>query len=323
MALQMTHRLGNRLSGLKTDARSAWQSAVRRVPEPARAFIGDMVTQTKEHDLSGTSAELAYRLFLALFPFLILLVSLASFIAKAIGVANPAHDIVNSLGSALPSDTAKVIERQLSGVINGRSAGLLSFGIIGTIWAASSGMGSIIKATNRAYGTRETRSYFKRTGLAIGMTVSAGLALLLASVVLIGAQVFGVRIGDSMGIGPVTAIFISIVRFPIAIVLILFAVGVLYWVAPNQKQDLIWISPGAAFFSVAWIIMTSVMGIYVSHFASYNATYGALAGVVILMVWLYFSSFLLLLGAEINAAIEHRAEAREGERAPSQRLSTS
>lgn len=269
-----------------------------------------IITDVGRHDLSGLAAELSYRLFLALFPFLILLISLASFIAKASGIDNPAQEVVDSLGNALPQDTADVLRRQVDGIVAGRNVGLVSFGIIGTLWAAAGGIGAVVKATNRVYSLGENRGFIKRSLLAIGLTLTAGVSLLLASIILVGAQVYSGRLGDAIGIGDAFTTLVGLARFPVAIVLIVLGAETLYWAAPNTKARFRLGTVGALFFTLTWIVMTSVFGLYVSKSSSYNVTYGALGGVVVLLVWLYLTSFLLLLGAEVNAALERDAAAQ-------------
>jgi membrane protein len=202
------------------------------------------------------------------------------------------------------------LKEQIDHAVTGRSAGLLTVGLIGTIWAASHGIGSVMKATNRVWGVEETRSFGKRALIMVGLTLSAGLGLLLAFVVLFGAQVYGAKIADAIGAGAAFAVAVAILRFPVAIVLIMIAVAILYWAAPNNDQPLGWGSIGAVFFTISWLVATSLFGLYISHFGSYNKTYGAIGGVIVLLVWLNLTSTLLLLGSEINAVVRRERLAR-------------
>lgn len=301
-------------SRLKGGAQRLRSRVVARLPEPVRRVGAEVYDDYTTHDLGGLSAELTYRLFLALFPFLILLGTLASFIANATGADNPAQSIVNSLGDALPKSTADFLKEQIDHVVGGRSAGLLTFGLIGTIWSAAGGINSIMKATNRVWGVKESRPLWKRALVMVGLTISAGIGLLLAFVVLFGAQVYGAKIADAIGAGEAFSITIAILRFPVAVVLILIAVAVLYWAAPDNDQPLGWGSIGAVFFTISWLIATSLFGLYVSHFSSYNQTYGAVGGIIVLLVWLNLTCLLLLLGSEINAVVRRERLGRASDR---------
>lgn len=260
-----------------------------------------------DDDLGGLAAELAYRFFLALFPFLIFVAALSGFITHLFDIQNPTDRIINTIGDTLPSDVTSVLRSQLEGVISSRNLALLSVGIIATLWAASSAVGSLIKAMNRAYGVRETRPRWERYLLAIGLTMFAGAFLMSSFVVLVVGQAAGTKIADRIGSGGVAGAVIPFIHWPLSLLLVFLAVGFLYRVAPSTRLSVKRILPGAATFTAVWFIATYVFGLYVAHFASYNSTYGTLGGVAILMVWFYLTSFILLLGVELNALLEQRA----------------
>ena len=178
---------------------------------------------------------------------------------------------------------------------------------MGTLWAASSGVGSLMKAMNRAYGVRETRPALERYALALGLTAFAGLMIVAAFLVLVVWQASGTKIADKMGLGGVAAALLPLARWPVAIVVIPLASGIVYRVAPNARLSFRRILPGTVLFTAVWLVATDLFGLYVSHFASYNSTYGTLGGVVILLVWFYLTAFILLVGAELNAVLEQRA----------------
>ncbi|MGD0764860.1 MAG: YihY/virulence factor BrkB family protein [Dehalococcoidia bacterium] len=277
------------------------------MPETAPAgAVRALAKRVGDDDLGGLAAELAYRFFLALFPFFIFLAALSGFITHLFDIQNPTDRIINTIGDTLPSDVTSVIRSQLEEVISSRNLALLSVGIVGTLWAASSAVGSLIKAMNRAYGVRETRPRWERYLLAIGLTVFAGAFLTSSFLVLVIGQAAGTKIADKLGRGGVAGALIPFIHWPASLALVLFAVGFLYRVAPNTRLSIKRILPGAATFTAIWFAATYVFGLYVAHFASYNSTYGALGGVAILMVWFYLTSFILLLGVELNALLELR-----------------
>ncbi|MCC6382262.1 MAG: YihY family inner membrane protein [Dehalococcoidia bacterium] len=277
---------------------------------PVPDFGKRLVHEFMDDDLTGLAAELSYRFFLALFPFAIFLAALGGFVASLAGVENPAQKVIDLFGDALPSDAASVVRKQVEEVVSARNAGLLSFGILGTIWAAGGGVGALIKAMNRAYDIPETRPFWKKTGIALGITVLAGTALLAAFGVMIAFQAYGGRIADAIGLGTPFAIFMNVARFPLVLALLTVAIAFVYWAAPNTAQPFKWVTPGALVFTVGWIVATVLFALYVASFSSYNATYGALGGVVVLLVWFYLTSVLVLLGAEVNAVLD---EAQAGE----------
>ncbi|MEO9254718.1 MAG: YhjD/YihY/BrkB family envelope integrity protein [Tepidiformaceae bacterium] len=255
-------------------------------------------------DISGLAAELSYRYFLALFPFFIFLAALGGFIARALNVSDPTTSFMNAVGTALPGDARSVLETQVRSVLDSQSAGLLSIGILGALWAASGAMKSLIKALNRAYDVPETRSFVRSYLLAIGLVITATLGILGSVVLYVATTAWAGDIAGWFGLGGAFELTISIARWPLIIALILSSVAFMYWAAPNLDVKFKFISPGALLFTVVWIAATLLFGFYVSNFGSYNKTYGTLGGVVVLLTWLYITNVMLLLGAEVNAILE-------------------
>ncbi len=176
-----------------------------------------------------------------------------------------------------------------------------------------------MKNMNRIYGVGESRSTPLRLAIALGLTVLGAGIMVAAFVVLFVGQLYGPDIAAEIGLQDTAASLFSIGRWPMALVLILFAVALLYWLAPNADLPLKWLTPGALFFALTWVIASFGFGIYVSNFGSYNQTYGALGGVIVLLIWFYLTSFLLLLGVEINGVLAETAgdePEQSGERAP-------
>jgi membrane protein len=261
-----------------------------------------------EDDISGLAAELAYRLLLALFPFFIFLAALGGFIASIFSIDNPAGRIVDDLAGALPSDASSVLREQLESILSSKNGALLSLGIVGAIWAASGAMNTVVKALNRAHDVEETRPFWKRYLLTIGLTVFVGIFFISAFVVLIIGQLFAEDIAAEVGVEGIAVTLLNGARLPIVLVLLGLAVAIVYWAAPNVDLPFRWVSPGSVIFIIAFVAFTLGFGFYVANFGSYNETYGALAGVVILLVWLYTTNFILLFGAELNAVIAREAE---------------
>ena len=261
-------------------------------------------------DLSGAATELAYKLFLAMFPFLIFLTALGGFSSSLFRIQDPTTEIMDTLAPSLPEESESMIRKEITSVVEQKNAALLSFGILGTIWAASSAMGAIMKGLNRIYGIEESRSLPKRYGVALGLTASAGLFIVVSAAIAVVGQAFGESIAAELGLEGAAGTVFNVARWPVAALLLMTAVALLYWAAPNTDLPFRWISPGAIMFVLVWVPATFLFGLYVSNFGSYSGTYGALGGVVVLLIWLYLTSYVLLLGGELNdVLIEEQAPA--------------
>ncbi|MGE3961823.1 MAG: YihY/virulence factor BrkB family protein [Dehalococcoidia bacterium] len=269
-------------------------------------FIKDLYREFQEDDLMGGAAELAYRFLFALFPFFIFLAALSGYVTSWLDVQNPTDEIVSSIGDTLPADASGVLEEQLRGVLDNSRGGLLSFGAIAALWAASSATKTVMKWMNRVYNVREDRPFLKKQAVGLGLTLVGALGFILGAAVLIGGQVAGSEITEQIGLSGAWGTVVSWARIPAALLLLMAAMAVVYWVTPNAGLPFAWITPGAVLFVVTWIVATIAFAFYVANFANYQATYGALGGVIILMLWLYITALVLLLGGKINATIEAR-----------------
>ena len=280
----------------------------------------DISKETTRYELSGFAAELAYRFFLALFPFFIFLAALGGFVANAADVQNPTEEVMQFLGNAVPEDADSLLRTQLEEVTRNQSPGLLSLGFIGALWAASSGIGALMRGFNRIYEVSESRSMVKRYMLCVGLTLLAGGSILASVILLIAGQTYGTQIAGELGLEGTAATAINLLRWPIIVVLLMTATAFLYWAAPNVKLPFKLFSPGAIFFVLSWLVASYLFGLYVSNFGQYNATYGALGGIVVLLIWFYLTGLLLLLGMELNAYLARQKLpdelAREGARVP-------
>jgi membrane protein len=263
-----------------------------------------LVKHVLDDDVIGLSAELAYNFFLSLFPFFIFVGALGGFIAAWLGVENPARQLVDMIGDALPPEAAETLEGELEGIIGEQNPGALSFGIIAALFFATGGTNAIIKAMDRAYRVPESRSFWHRYLLALGLTLLAGTALIGAFVLLMVAQIWGGGLAAALGLEGVLGFLLTYGLWPMAFLLILLATTFLYWKAPNIDAEIRWMTPGAVVFLLGWVLATSIFGYWVGNFADYGTTYGTLAGVAVLMVWFNITAFILLLGAEVNAVVD-------------------
>jgi membrane protein len=207
----------------------------------------------------------------------------------------------------LPTDAASTLERTLNEIVTQRRSGLLSIGVLAALWASSNGMASVMSTMNKVWGVREQRSWWRRRLLAVGLTLGFSAFIIGSLLLLVFGGVIGGAVASQFGLGEAFKIAWNAVSIPLVIVCALFAIELVYYVAPAGPREWHWITPGAAFALVAWLGMSFGLRLWVSRFADYSATYGSIGGVILLMLWLYLTSVVLLVGAEIDAEIEAAA----------------
>ena len=267
-----------------------------------RAILVRAWQETKDDNVPLLAAGVAFYAFLALFPALIAAVTVYGLVADPAQVEAQ----IASFTRALPQDTASVITGQLRSLAAGSSSAL-SFGLVasllGGLWTASSGMSNLMKATNLAYDEEETRGFVKLRAVALALTLGAVLFLVVAAaLVAVLPAVLG-----AVGLGGFTRVLIEVGRWIGLVVFVLAALALLYRYAPDRDHPrFAWTSVGAVAATVLWVLGSAGFSLYVSTFGSYGKTYGALAGVAVLLLWLFLTSFMVLLGAEINSEMEHQ-----------------
>jgi membrane protein len=249
----------------------------------------------EEDDLPGLSAQLAYFFLLSLFPLLIVLFTLLPY------VPIPHQNILGMIRDFAPSEAMALIEKNVKEIMSQRNGGLLSFGIIGTIWSASNGINAIVRAFNKAYNVKESRSFIVARGMAVLLTFGMIFVFLLALILPVFGKEIGLFLFSQLGY---TEEFIKIWNalswLGSAIILFLIFTG-LYWIAPNVKIKCKSAFPGAIFATVGWIISSVGLSFYVGHISNYSLTYGGIGAIIVLMIWLYLSAFIIILGGEVNA----------------------
>jgi membrane protein len=263
-------------------------------------------SEFSEDEVSDRAAALAYYFLFALFPALLFMTALLGLLP----IPNLMDRLMDYVSQTLPGDAASIIEKTLGEIVAGAGGGLLSIGVLGALWAGSNGMSSIMSALNVAYDVKETRPWWKAKLLAIGLTLGFSVFILSALILI----VFGPKIGETVagwvGLGAVFTFVWNIVSIPIVMVLVAIGIGLVYYLAPAVEQHWRWVTPGSAVALVLWLGASFALRFYVTNFANYNATYGSIGGVILLMLWLYLSGMALLLGAEVNSEIEHAAARR-------------
>ncbi len=275
--------------------------------------------QLVRDDLLGLSAELAYRFFLAIFPFFIFLTSLGNLIAGAFSLPNPAQHFADLLSQVMPPEAAAVFQAEIKKVIGTTRLGVASISLAGALLVATSGTNALIKAMNRAYGVEETRPFWRKYLLAFALTTLAGIAVTIGFMLFVETWRLGFQVAAATGQQRRFIDLVELVYWPAVAALITAAVSGLYWAAPNIRNRYRWATPGAILFTVGWMLTTAIFARYVEHFGSYGLAYGTLAGVVVLLLWFYLTGFLLLVGVELNDIVE---EQRDPARIEAQRRKT-
>ena len=264
------------------------------------AFGKELKAEIAEDRATGLAAEQAYYYMLSLFPMMILLLSVLPYMQ-----IDP-QKALDFIANFLPSESSGILEETVLDILSQQNGGLLTFGILGTIWSASNGMNAFMHAQNVAFDVEETRGFIKARLLSIVLT----LGLILAFAVVLILPVFGDVILDMiLYVIPISTgiqTLVSILRWVVALTVLILFLTALYRFAPNKTYPFKQVLPGAVIATVSWLIISLGFSFYVSNFANYSSTYGSLGGVIVLMLWLYFTGLILVVGGEINALIHRR-----------------
>jgi membrane protein len=273
----------------------AWKEVVRRT-----------FTNAMDDDILGRSAQLSYYFFLALFPALICMLALLKSFA---GTGETVRvGFLHFMTNVLPGSASELVQKTLNEITAKSAKSKIPIGIIFSIWSASAGMSAVMDTLNGVLGVREGRSFIRRNLTAIGLTVACALLLIVALVIVLA----GDWTADTFLYG-ILAIFFKVVQWPVAVVLILFGFALIYFFASDVKdQKWHWVTPGAVCGLCLWLTASLTLKAYVYFFNTYNATYGSLGAVIILLLWFYLTGAAVLLGAEINSVLEDEA-AKEGD----------
>jgi membrane protein len=254
-----------------------------------------------EDDVLGLAAQLSYYFFLALFPAILFLLAVASFFP----LSNITDDVGRSLGPFVSPQVLELIKEQMRRLANNENGGLLTFGVAGALWSSSAALVSIVGALNRAYDIDEGRPWWKVRLIAIGLTLGVALIVLVAlSLVLVGPTLAD-KLGQTTGWGAPFEWAWLILQWPLVFALVASGIGLIYYFGPDAEQDWAWITPGAVAATMLWLLISLLFKVYVANFTDYEGSYGAVGGVIVLMLWFYVSGIAILTGAELNAEIEH------------------
>ena len=269
----------------------------------AREFSKDQCTDI--------AAALTYYAVLSLFPAILAMVSLLGVFGQGQKTVDAVLKIVDDLGSPSVVDSVRGPVEQL---ISAPSAGFaLVIGIVAALWSASGYVGAFGRALNRMYEIDEGRPVWKLRPIMLLVTVIALVMVAAVALMLAVSGPIAKSIGDSIGAGSNALLVWNIARWPVILILVIAVVAILYWATPNVQQPKFrWISAGAVLAILTWIIASALFALYVANFGSYNKTYGALAGVIVFLLWLWLTNLALLFGAEFDAELERGRQLQAG-----------
>jgi membrane protein len=268
-------------------------------------------------DLLNLAAQQAYYFFFALFPALLTLISIASFFP----IENLVGQVTDQLGRVAPPEALKIITDQIAEISRSGHGGVLTFAFVLTLWSSSGAMVSIISTLNAAYDITEARPFWKVRLVAIALTVGMALFILVSIALVLVGPTLAEHLATSLHMGPAFKWTWWILQWPVVLALVATGIGLVYYFAPDAEQDWVWITPGSVVATLLWVVVSLGLKLYIAYFGNYNETYGTLAGFIVLLTWFYLSGLAILIGAELNAEIEHASPYGKdvGEKAPGEK----
>ena len=270
-----------------------------------RSWLGVLkrtFTEYREDNLSDWAAALTYYGILSIFPAIIALVSILGLVGSS-----ATQPLLDNLGKVAPGPAKTILTSAIQNLQKSQgAAGIIFFvGLAGALWSASGYVAAFMRASNAIYDIEEGRPIWKTLPLRVGMTVVLVVLLAVSAVAVVLTGGLATQVGNVVGVGSTAVTAWDIAKWPVLLLIVSSMFALLFWASPNVKQPgFRWVSPGGLFAVVVWVIASAAFAFYVANFSSYNKTYGALAGVVVFLVWLWISNLAVLLGAELNAELE-------------------
>ncbi len=276
----------------------------------ARDFAKRVYEEASRDYVFNGAAALAFYLTLAIFPAMIFLMTIIPYLP----IEHVGQAIMDLLHQALPRSAADMFAGVVQQVAGERRGGLLSVGIIGVLWSASSGMYAVMQQMNIAYNVEERRPFVRARTTALGLTLLFGLLVLGAFSLIVLGGVIQNWIGNRYGFSSALLDFFVVFRWVVIVLGLIIAIEVIYYVAPNRHQRFRAVSTGGGVAAILLIIASFGFSLYASHFGNYDALYGSIGGVVLLMLWFYIAGLVILVGAEINVVLDGVADVKQVER---------
>lgn len=287
---------------------------------PFKEFAKRLYHELVNDAVTDSAAQLSYYFLFSLFPFLFFLVTVAAYLP----LEGAVQDLLDRASYVMPHEALELIEGQLNALTETRPR-LVTVGFLITLWTASRGVDALRRALNLAYDVAETRPYWKTQLISIGMTVLGGALVVVAIAGLIAGGNVGYLAAEKLHIEKEFVTLWSWLRWPLTAGVVMLGVALAYYFLPDVEQEFKFITPGSVMGTLSWLASTWSFTWYVEQFGQYNVTYGSLAGVMILLLWLYISGLIFIVGGEVNAIIEHaspdgkqKGARHRGEGAPSE-----
>jgi membrane protein len=270
------------------------------------------VREFREDDLSDWAAALTYYAVLAIFPALIVLVSILGLVGES-----ATQPLLDELGTVTPGPAKEIFTNAIKNLqgSQGTAGMVFAIGLLAALWSASGYVAAFMRASNAIYDIEEGRPIWKTLPVRVGLTLVLMLLLAISAIAVVVTGGLAEAVGNVIGLGDTAVAVWDIAKWPVLLLVVSFMFALLYWAAPNVKQPgFRWISPGGLLAVVGWLMASAAFAFYVSSFGSYNKTYGALGGVIVFLVWLWLSNVMILLGAEFNAELERERAIEDGMR---------
>lgn len=269
-------------------------------------FAGRLWKRLNDHDIFGGAAKLSYYFLLAVFPLLLVLVTLLGYFAES--GSDLRNKLISYLGTVMPSTAITLVHTTLDEISKSRGGGKLSLGLLAALWAASNGMGAISSTLNAAYGVSEQRPWWKVRLVSIVLTLSLSVLIVMALVIVLYGGQIGERVADYFGYGALFITIWKLLQWPIALVFLLVTFNLIYYFGPSVRpQKRRWCMVGTVTAVILWLLVSFGFRIYLHYFDSYSLTYGSLGALIVLMLWFYFTGLAILLGGEINSELEQHS----------------
>ncbi|MBC8030553.1 MAG: YihY/virulence factor BrkB family protein [Pyrinomonadaceae bacterium] len=272
-----------------------------------KGFPGRLWTRVNDHDIFGGAAQLSYYFLLALFPLLLVLMTLLGYFAEA--GSELRLKLLSYLSSVMPGSAITLVHTTLDEISDAKSGGKLSLGILAALWAASNGMGAISATLNAAYGVRETRSWWKVRVISIALTIAVSIMIVMALALVMYGGYIGDRVAARFDFSNGFTLAWKLLQWPIALFFLMLTFNLIYYFAPdNAKRMRKWWTAGTVTAIVLWLLVSMGFRLYLHFFNSYSVTYGSLGALIVLMLWFYFTGLAILIGGEINSELEQGAK---------------
>lgn len=267
-------------------------------------FLRALFGEIGEDDIFGMAAEMAYRFLFAVFPLLLFLVAALGFAGDMLGIERLLDDLMRYASLFLPAQVVDVVEQYVASLLETRSSAFLTLGLVGALWGAAGGVGTLIKGLNRAYDVERPRPFWRRQLLAMATTLTMPpVALALLAVAILGRNLARWA-GRWIGLERELVEVMALAGWPILVLLLFHGLSLLYHVLPNTRHRYVWSLPGSAVATGGWLLLSGAFGLYLDNFGNYDATYGSFGAAMAFLLWLYLVGVVVLLGAEVNALLE-------------------